>query len=211
MTTLLSDPIRFWDKRHDDLDAWQAGGDRGISSAENYEFYAFRFGRIIELVRRHSGIDRGLTVLDAGCGRGHMTHWLSRCGHVATGVDSSPNAIDWATANYGPHFEVSSLDGYRPRQLFDVVLCLDVLFHILDDDVWRASLSTLTRAARIESTLIVTDALRDERFTLGNYIVHRGIGEYDVQLAARGFRRVELQPYAFGSNPNQFAVYRRSA
>ena len=66
-------------------------------------------------------------------------------------------------------------------------------------------------AARAESTLIITDALRDKRFVLGNYIVHRAIGEYDEPLAARGFRRVELQPYAFGSNPNQFAVYRRAA
>ncbi len=211
MTELLSDPIRFWDKRHDDLDAWQSGGDRGISSAENYEFYAFRFGRIIELVRRHSGIDRGQHILDAGCGRGHMTSWLTQCGHVATGVDSSANAVDWATKNYGPHFEVSSLDGYRPRQLFDVVLCLDVLFHILDDDVWNASLASLTRAARAESTLIITDALRAERFVLGNYSVHRALGEYDAPLAARGFQRVELQPYDFGSNPNQFAVYRRAA
>jgi 2-polyprenyl-3-methyl-5-hydroxy-6-metoxy-1,4-benzoquinol methylase len=211
LSELLSDPIRFWDKRHDDLDAWQAGGDRGISSEENYEFYAFRFGRIIELVRRHSGIDRGQHILDAGCGRGHMTSWLAKCGHNATGVDSSENAIAWATTTYGPHFEVSSLDGYRPRRLFDVVLCLDVLFHILDDDVWSASLAALTRAARAESTLIITDALRDKRFVLGNYIVHRAIGEYDEPLAARGFRRVELQPYAFGSNPNQFAVYRRAA
>lgn len=211
MAELLSDPIRFWDKRHGDLDAWRAGGDRGISPEENYEFYAFRFGRIIELIRRHSGIDRGQHILDAGCGRGHMTDWLSRCGHLAMGVDSSASAISWAITTYGPRFEVSSLDGYRPRELFDVVLCLDVLFHILDDDVWSASLQSLMRAARAESTLIITDALRDKRFVLGNYIVHRALDEYDAVLAPRGFKRVELQPYAFGSNPNQFVVYRRTA
>jgi 2-polyprenyl-3-methyl-5-hydroxy-6-metoxy-1,4-benzoquinol methylase len=210
LTELLSDPIRFWDQRHGDLDAWRSGGDRGLSAEENYEFYAFRLGRIIELVRRHSGSDRGQHVLDAGCGRGHMTEWLSKCGHAVTGVDSSQSAVDWAITTYGPKFEVASLDGFRPRSLFDVVLCLDVLFHILDDDVWRASLGNLTRAAHAESTLIVTDALRPERFVLGNYIVHRALGEYDELLASRGFKRVELQPYAFGSNPNQFAVYRRA-
>ena len=126
------------------------------------------------------------------------------------GIDTSPTAVAWATETYGPHFDVSSLGGYQPKSRFDVVLCLDVLFHVLDDEVWQASLAAFGRAAAAESVLLVTDAFRDTRFTLGNYIVHRALPEYDEALAPLGFTRSEVLPYNYGSNPNQFAIYRRT-
>ena len=209
MTGGLEDPVSFWEERHAALDPWKAGGDRGLSPEENHEFYAYRLGRIIELVRRHAGCERGLRILDAGCGRGHFTDGLRRCGHQVTGIDTSQTAIAWATENYGPHFERSSLHGYRPRALFDVVICIDVLFHVLEDEVWRASLAALGRAAAAESMLLVTDSFGQRRFSLGNYIVHRSVVEYDAALEDLDFRRRELIPYDFGSNPNRFAAYCR--
>jgi len=206
----LEDPIGFWEQRHAALDPWASGGDRGLSTAENHEFYAFRLGRIIELVRRHAGSERGRRILDAGCGRGHFTDGMRRCGHRVTGIDTSATAIAWATENYGPHFQQSSLHEYRPRSLFDVVLCIDVLFHVLDDELWRASLEAFGRAAAAESFLLITDAFGPRRFPLGNYIVHRSADEYDRVLLDLDFRRCELIPYHFGSNPNQFAAYCRA-
>lgn len=210
MSGTLDDPVEFWDRRHAALDAWQSGGDRGLTTAENHEFYAYRLGRIIELMRRHAGCERGQRILDAGCGRGHFSDGLLRCGHDVTGIDTSATAVAWARENYGPHFEQSSLHEYRPRALFDVVVCIDVLFHILDDDIWRASLAALGRAAAAESFLLVTDSFGSKRFSLGNYIVHRSADEYDRVLAEMDFERRELIPYDFGSNPNRFAAYCRA-
>lgn len=210
MSGTLDDPVGFWDRRHAALDAWQSGGDRGLTTAENHEFYAYRLGRIIELMRRHAGAERGQRILDAGCGRGHFTDSLLRCGHDVTGIDTSPTAIAWATQNYGPHFEQASLHEYRPRALFDVVVCIDLLFHILDDEIWRASLATLGRAAAAESFLLITDSFGPRRFPLGNYIIHRSADEYDRLLAEMDFQRRELIPYDFGSNPNRFAAYCRA-
>lgn len=210
MSRSLADPVGFWEQRHAALDPWSAGGDRGLSAEENHEFYAFRLGRIIEIVRRHAGCERGRRILDAGCGRGHFTDGLRRCGHGVTGIDTSRTAIDWATEHYGPHFEQSSLHGYLPRALFDVVLCIDVLFHVLDDDLWRASLAAFGRAAAAESLLLVTDSFGARRFTLGDYIIHRSTDEYDEVLEGLDFRRREVIPYHFSSNPNQFAAYCRA-
>jgi len=205
----LQDPVGFWEQRHAALDPWQSGGDRGLSPEENQEFYAYRLGRVIEIIRRHAGCERGHRILDAGCGRGHFTGGLRQCGHRVTGIDTSPTAIAWATEHHGPYFEQSSVHDYRPRALFDVIICIDVLFHVLDDDIWRASLAMMGRAAAAEALLIVTDGFRPRRFPLGNYIVHRSADEYDAALAELDFHRHELIPYAFGSNPNCFAAYRR--
>ena len=149
--------------------------------------------------------------IDAGCGRGHLTDSLRRCGHRAVGVDSSPTAIAWAREAYGPHFEVATLDAYRPTTTADVVLCLDVLFHVLDDGVWQSSLRALARYAAAESILILTDVFADERQTVQRHIVHRTVAEYDAALSEHDFVRRELNSYGFGSNDNVFAVYQRRA
>src|SRR5688500_16472234 len=136
MTRVVADPVGFWEERHLALDPWRAGGDRGLTREENYEFYAFRLGRIIDLIRRYAGAERGHQILDAGCGRGHLTDGLRRCGHHVFGIDTSATAVQWAKDHYGPYFELSALHQHRPQTLYDVVLCLDVLFHILDDEIW---------------------------------------------------------------------------
>lgn len=40
-------------------------------------------------------------VLVLGCGNGHDAHWWSQQGHIVTGVDFAPEAIENARANYG--------------------------------------------------------------------------------------------------------------
>lgn len=205
----IADPIEFWDRRHAGLGPWRSGGDRGISGEENFEFYAYRLGRIIELVRRHAGAERGHRILDAGCGRGHFSHGLARSGHRVTGIDTSPTAIEWASDNGPGRFAVAGLAEHRPTELFDVVICIDVLFHILDDDKWRASLAGLCRAAAAEAVLIVTDVFPRARYATHDYIVHRAADDYRAALAAHDFACAETVPYDFGANPNQFAVYRR--
>jgi SAM-dependent methyltransferase len=208
---LLDDPVAFWEERHAALDPWRSGGDRGLSAEENFEFYACRLGRLLELIRRHAGGERPLRILDAGCGRGHLTDGLRRCGHRVTGIDSSATAVAWAREAYGPWFEQCRLEGYRAPTPIDVVVCVDVLFHVLDDAEWRTALCAFGRYAAAESLLIVTDVFPSGRYAARDYIVHRAAAEYDSLLQELDFRLAERLPYAFGGNPNQFAVYRRTA
>jgi 2-polyprenyl-3-methyl-5-hydroxy-6-metoxy-1,4-benzoquinol methylase len=207
---LLSDPIGFWEQRHVSLGAWRSGGDRGLGAEENYEFYAYRLGRIIELIRRHAGAERGHRILDAGCGRGFFVDALRRCGHRAHGIDASPTAIAAARESHGDFFEVSALDAYRTGELFPIILSIDVLFHVLDDAVWRASLANFSRLATAESMILLTDVVAGVRYASHDYVVHRSRAEYDQVLGELGYRCAELVPYDFGANPNQFAVYRRT-
>lgn len=206
---LIEDPIGFWERRHAATDAWRSGGDRGLTVEENFQFYAIRLGRLLELLHRHVGGETGLRVLDAGCGRGHLSDGLRRSGHRVRGIDTSATAIAHAREQYGDLFEECALDRHRPAAPYDVVMCIDVLFHVLDDGAWAAALDAFGRYAAAEGCLILTDVFGDARATVQDYIVHRTAAEYDRALAGSGFRRVDLSPYRFGSNPNQFAVYRR--
>ncbi len=205
----VADPLALWEQRHAELGAWRSGGDRGLSTEENYEFYVVRLGKLLELIRSDVTRGRGLRILDAGCGRGFFTDGMRRCGHRAVGIDASPTAIAAATAEFGPHFVTTQLHAYRPSALFDVIVSIDVLFHVLDDAVWAASLDAFARYAAVESTLVITDVFPDQRYAPRAHIVHRDRAAYDAHLATHGFRFVRLVPYAFGANPIGFAVYRR--
>lgn len=208
--TLLADPIAFWEARHAALDEWRSGGDRGLTPAENQEFYAWRLGKLLELIRRHAGADRPLCVLDAGCGKGHFTDGLRRCGHRVVGIDASATAIARARESFGGELHVCTLDGFRPRLLFDVVVCIDVLFHVLDDALWRSSVAAFARYAAAESIIVLTDTFPDRRYAVRDYIVHRAGHEYDELLAEHDFVPSEHSPYPFYSNRTRFVVYRRS-
>lgn len=214
LETPLDDPIAFWEHRHADLGPWRSGGDRGISNEENHEFYAYRLGRLIELMRRHGSGERRQRILDVGCGRGHFVHSLRLCGHEAFGLDTSDTAITWARETYAPErpelFQVSAIETYRSAQPFAVVLCIDVLFHVLEDDLWRAFLAGLSRHAAAESLLILTDVMGATSYPIKNYIRHRSRAMYEEAMHPMGFRCIETSPYAFGANPNHFAVFRRS-
>lgn len=206
---LLDDPISFWDKRHQALDPWRSGGDRGLTPDENREFYALRLAQLIRLIRRHHSCDRALQILDAGCGRGHLTASLSDAGHDVVGVDSSESAIAQARRDFRHEFVVHDLSTYSAPTVFNVIVCMDVLFHVLDDDVWRACVSTLARCGAVEATLIIADRFGAGRQVKHDYIVHRTADEYDAVLGPHGYRRCALEPYEFGTNPNAFAVYKR--
>ncbi|HZD52779.1 MAG TPA: methyltransferase domain-containing protein [Woeseiaceae bacterium] len=192
------------------MDEWRSGGDRSLSALRNCAFYAHRFGQLVGLLERHSrGVD--LRILDAGCGKGWLTDQLARLGHRMVGVDPSDSAIKICRATRSGRFVRTTLDGVVDRHGFDVVICMDVLFHILDDAVWDNSLSNLAACLRMEGALIVTDYASEERVILGDYIVHRPLGETRGTLARYGLRLVETLPYRFSGNPNAFLVFRHDA
>ncbi len=148
-------------------------------------------------------------MLDAGCGRGHLIDGLRRCGHWGVGIDSSPTAIDLAREQYGGTFERCELVDHKPDKPYDVVICIDVLFHILSDDIWRKAIGALCRYTSAEAVLILTDVYGENRFTLGDYIVHRPKRDYQKVLAAFDFEIAELSSYQFGTNPNSIAACQR--
>lgn len=109
-----------------------------------------------------------------------------------------------------PRWAVSTLDQWHSPWLYDAVYSIDVLFHILDDGIWRRSLDNLASLVRFGGTLVVTDENRAQPHPRGNYILHRPPAAYVAALQPRGFSYRDFRPYGFRGNEVGFHVFTRT-
>ena len=93
---------------------------------------------------------RGLSVLDFGCGSGYGAGYLASHGARVTGVDISPNAIEYATGAY-PAATFHCLDltesqcSHTIGHDFDLVVSFDVIEHVEKFWAFLENLKTLLK------------------------------------------------------------------
>lgn len=101
-------------------------------------------------------------MLDAGCGAGVFTSMLTPIGFALYGSDVSATAIKAAKAKGCGEFTVAPLTTLGFNRQFDAVLCLDVLFHVVNDSEWNASITSLFEAVRPGGYLLIIEYLPGE-------------------------------------------------
>jgi 2-polyprenyl-3-methyl-5-hydroxy-6-metoxy-1,4-benzoquinol methylase len=91
--------------------------------------------RLIERVAMPAKHDR---VLDAGCGSGTISHFLSLHAGDVTGIDSNPAAINYARDAYKAsnlHFHLGQFDDLIDQKAFDRIYCIEVVEHLYEHQV----------------------------------------------------------------------------
>ena len=102
-----------------------------------YEKTDFRWHSLRKLAGKYVV---GESILDVGCGTGHMTLELLRQGYDVKAIDSLPELADFVQKmvkanNYEAEVQVLDLTNAEVlgEHSFDTILCLDVLEHIGDE------------------------------------------------------------------------------
>jgi 2-polyprenyl-3-methyl-5-hydroxy-6-metoxy-1,4-benzoquinol methylase len=89
-----------------------------------------------ELLRRGlSGLPPGAAVLDAGCGGGEFTQFISDLGFRSTGIDLSEKAIEFARRSYPTQdFRVGGPEDFTAEfsEKFQAIWSSEVIEHIFD-------------------------------------------------------------------------------
>ncbi len=200
----LTDFEGYWVDRHRRLEGRLAAvGDIGAAEEDNAARYARKKRRIVDLLRQMDLLDlRGKRVIDAGCGTGQLSELFFALGADVVGADVSEIAIDAARAKCPQgQFVVGPLNTVVFPQSADVVFCVDVLYHIVDDEKWRAALANLARVA--SDTIVIVDQLKNETIKPAAHVHYRTRIMYDQIFKSLGFE--EVKP---GVHESYFLVFR---
>jgi 2-polyprenyl-3-methyl-5-hydroxy-6-metoxy-1,4-benzoquinol methylase len=153
------DPAGYWEERHAHYGERLEGvGRKGLGEEGNQRDYGVKTEHL-HLALTELGIGP-VPFLDAGCGIGLFSQYLAEQGYTPTAVDFSPSAVETARQRLGQDaVVVSALDQYQAGRTFALVICIDVLFHLVDDDLWRATVTNLADHVASGGHLAIQESL----------------------------------------------------
>lgn len=191
----------YWRRRY------RYGGDSGLGSGG--ESAAYKAKVLNQLVRE----EKLGTVIEFGCGDGRQLELAEYPSYL--GLDISPDAVTWCRQRFAGDMSKSFalLDEYT-GETAELSLSLDVLFHLVEDEVYFDYLDRLFNAGRRFVAVYATSTDSAPR-TLP-HVRHRPV-EADIAARIPGFARmveleVTLLPPSFeegGGGPARFFLYRR--
>jgi SAM-dependent methyltransferase len=127
-------------------------------------------------------------VLDVGCGLGHLRapvrRFFPRARYIGLEVS------EWLCRRHG--WVHGTVEAYRPREPFDLVICHDVLQYLADRAAARAlaNLGRLARSALFVSVLTREDWHRHADQSRSDDLVHLRPADWYRRRLARQFRPV---------------------
>lgn len=198
----------YWDERHATAGSLQSGGHIRHSDAEAALLYAVRIARVAEALGQRVSPAHPLHLLDAGCGKGHFAKALAGFGFLVDGIDFSPSAIEYAAANAGPResYAVSDLAAWTTPYLYDAVVSVDVLYHVMDDGTWEAIVRNLASLTRLGGRVLLVDHQAEEDRTWSRYQRTRSVQRYRSLLESCGVELRGFIPNGFPHDPSGIHV-----
>jgi 2-polyprenyl-3-methyl-5-hydroxy-6-metoxy-1,4-benzoquinol methylase len=159
--TYYRDPRSYWDARHREHgDGLRGVGCVLLDEAGNSRDYDTKWAHVCGVLERE--LERGARrILDAGCGVGWFTEQLSMIGFTdVKAFDFSAAAAAQAREKApSARVSVSALEDFRSDRRYDVVMCIDVLFHVVDDERWSHAVSNLASLVAPGGALLVQDSI----------------------------------------------------
>lgn len=195
------DPAAFWQSvlsAHPDL---SGTGEPGLSLAYNRAMYRLREIVVTRTLAKEGVKLRGARVLDGGSGVGFWVNYYSRLGATVTGIELTEAGATLLRQRF-PQARIvqGDLAETDPGGTFDLVNCMDVLYHITDDARWEAALRMLARAVEPGGVLLVSDVVGGWQGPLAAHCRPREISRYAQVLASEGLTPPSATPTHFWLN-----------
>lgn len=157
------DPQSYWNTRHrEHRDSLLGPGCIQLDEAANQDDYAAKWDRVRVVLEGE--LRRGaMRLLDAGCGPGWFTSRAATLGFAEVdGADFSSEAAEIAQRNApASRFQVAALDAITSAEPYGVVMCIDVLFHVVDDAIWTRSVRNLAALTSTDGALVIQESLNE--------------------------------------------------
>jgi len=180
--------------------ALSAVGYCGLGEGFNQASYRLRRQALRRLLRRHPEL-RGGVLLEAAVGVGaYAPVWRELGVQSWRGVDISPDAVAVCRERF-PHgvFEVQDITdrGWAEKLAaaggFDLVTAIDVLYHLVDDELFAAALDNLRLCLRPGGRLIVSDTFPPSDQRIAAHVKRRSMAAYQKILGG-SLRLADREP-----------------
>lgn len=200
-TAAFAGSADYWDERY------AAGGDSGSGSyGKDAAFKADVLDRFVA--------DEGVrSVIEFGCGDGNQLSLVRYPRYL--GLDVSPHAVERCRERFrGDETKEFRVLGEYAGETAELALSLDVLFHLVEDEVFDAHLQALFAAG--ERFVIVFSTNVDDRTALNRaHVRHRRFTDW-VDAHAPEWTLIRTVPNPLGRKPGgrllaDFYMYARSA
>jgi 2-polyprenyl-3-methyl-5-hydroxy-6-metoxy-1,4-benzoquinol methylase len=195
------DAKHYWEQRLEANPGIGGVGYLGLGAGYNEALYRLR-GEVFDATVEHlATIDREAPILDVGSGTGfYLNRWRSLGFRDITGSDLTVVATErlaeespWATIRLA---DITSPTLSFARAPFAAVSAMDMLFHIVDDELWRHAVGNLARLVDDGGYLILSDHLPDASATLrlSQHQVSRTLDQYRRLIDESGMDIVSIEP-----------------
>jgi 2-polyprenyl-3-methyl-5-hydroxy-6-metoxy-1,4-benzoquinol methylase len=206
------DPQSYWEARHlEHRDDLAGPGCITLDGVANQRDYDAKWDHLRGVLERE--VERGATsILDAGCGTGLFTRHLAAVGFTSVaGADFSATAAIAAMRNApGSRVSVAPLAEISTTDRYDVVMCIDVLFHVVDDDTWERSVRNLADLTLPGGALIIQDSLSEaDTAQIADHVRYRSLARYRDLVSGSSLDRHDIYHLPREAVRKDLLVFRR--
>ena len=178
---------RYWEARY------RNGGHSGAGSYGRLADYKAAF------INRFVHSNHINTILDFGCGDGNLLSLLNLA--VYTGVDVSPTTLATCIQRFvaRPNHQFRLYDELEPTDRAELTLSIDVIYHLIEDDIFRNYLTTLF--SRADKFVLIYASNADQSWA-DDHVRHRRFTD-TVSRDFSDWRLAAHLPNPYGYLPHQ--------
>lgn len=189
-------PQSYWESRLAANYNLQGVGDIGLPRSYNDYLYRVR-SHAFKLATKDLQDLPDLEILDVGSGTGfYINEWLNRQPKSLCGSDLTETAVRNLAERF-PSAKFKQLDisttDTLPLDVFDVVSCFDVLFHIVDDEKYSQAIKNIATMIKPGGHFVYSDNFMRSESTLEHQKGRRE-STINAELEKRGLRIVRRVP-----------------
>lgn len=191
------DAKNYWEKRLQGN--YDLHGVGLIEWGEQFNLWLYRIRRrfFLKTIQQH-GVEQG-KVLDIGSGTGfYLECWRDLGREDIHGMDLTDVAVQKLRKKFADMTIHCGDIGEHPIEAmdhtFDAISCMDVLFHIVDDEHYAKAFQNIASMLKDEGLFIFSDSWLKGDDIRGTHIVHRSRTFVAKLLEQAGFDVVEVHP-----------------
>jgi 2-polyprenyl-3-methyl-5-hydroxy-6-metoxy-1,4-benzoquinol methylase len=201
-------PDAYWEDRLQKIKGLEGVGFKKLGKAFNVWAYKVRRKVFLkELKRLNLPLER-LNVLDIGAGTGfYIDIWNKLKARSVTGIDLTSASVNQLKTKFPQNkFFVSDIGdkdfrSAAPLGSYDVVSCMDVLFHIIDDQRFEKAIENIAILTKEEGYFIYSDLyLRNREVMRGESQVCRTKDYLLKVFEKNGFELITFKPFLYLTN-----------